>query len=173
MDNKKLGVMFVIIGFVLLSSSLLFYLKEEVMIQKVIAQTGTCYLEDGTCLHETKTIIPFIITGIISAILAALGIYLLVFDKSQKEIIKVLEKQKHVQKDEEKFSILLKGLDEDEQKIIKAVKEQDGITQNTLRLRADMHKSKLSIVLKNLEKKGLVTKIDKGKTKQIFLRINI
>jgi len=36
-----------------------------------------------------------------------------------------------------------------------------------------MHKSKLSIVLDGLEKKGLVTRKEKGKTKQVFLKINI
>jgi uncharacterized membrane protein len=109
---------------------------------------------------------------IISAI-AALGFYLMFFDKSQKEILSTLENQKKIQVEDEKFDILLKGLNEDEKKILKAVKEQDGITQQTLRLRTDLHKSKLSIVLDGLEKKELIKRIEKGKTKQVFLRINI
>ena len=68
---------------------------------------------------------------------------------------------------------MLKGLDQDERKVIKAVKEQDGITQQTLRLRNDLHKSKLSIILDGLEKKELIVRKEKGKTKQVFLKINI
>ena len=78
-----------------------------------------------------------------------------------------------MQTEEEKFNILLKGLNHDEKKILNAVKEQDGITQQTLRLRTDIHKSKLSIVLDGLEKKGLVTRKEKGKTKQVFLKIGL
>jgi len=103
----------------------------------------------------------------------ALGVYLIFFEKSQKEIVRTLENQKKIQTEEEKFSILLKGLDAEEKKVIKAVKDQDGITQQTLRLRTDLHKSKLSIVLDGLEKKGLIKKAPKGKTNQIFLKIGL
>ncbi len=108
---------------------------------------------------------------VFSAVLIALGLYLVFFEKSQKEILSTLEKQKHIQVEEEKFDILLKGLSEDEKKVVNAVKEQDGITQQTLRLRTDMHKSKLSIVLDGMEKKGLIKRVEKGKTKQVFLKI--
>jgi len=64
-------------------------------------------------------------------------------------------------------------MDADERKVITAVKEQDGITQQTLRLRTDLHKSKLSIILDGLEKKGLIKKVPKGKTKQVFLKIRL
>jgi uncharacterized membrane protein len=84
-----------------------------------------------------------------------------------------LESHKKEQTAEERFRLLLKGLDSEEKKVIKAVKEQDGITQHTLRLRSDLHKSKLSIVLDRLEKKGLVKRIVKGKTKQVFLKVKL
>mgnify|MGYP001615807833 FL=1 len=70
----------------------------------------------------------------------------------------------------ERFKILLEGLDEDEKKIMQAVKEQDGISQSTLRYRIDLSKSKLSMVLSQLEKKGLISKVKKGKINNVFLK---
>lgn len=171
MDNKKLGIILIIIC--LLLGGLVFAFSQKLAEQ---AEAG-CECEEmqdgGFCPHEEQTpVLSYLGIALISAI-AALGIYLLFFEKSQKAIISTLEKQKQIQLAEEKFGILLKGLDKDEKKVIKAVKEQDGITQQTLRLRVDMHKSKLSIVLDNLEKKGLIARKEKGKTKQVFLKIGI
>jgi ribosomal protein S25 len=173
MNNKKLGIIILVVGIILAGSIYLIKLKEDAIINKVIVETGSCFLDDGTCLHNDRSFTFYIVGWIVSAALIALSMYLIFFEKSQKEIISTLEKQKLINKTEEKLSILLKGLDGDEQKIIKAVKDQDGITQQTLRLRTDIHKSKLSIVLDRLEKKGLVKRLEKGKTKQVFLKIDL
>ena len=173
MDNKKLGIILILMAIFLTSILFIVKSREDAIINKVINEKGSCFLEDGTCLHADRDITLYILGWIFSAATAALGLYLIFFEKSQKAIISTLENQKKIQVEDEKFNILLKGLDEDEKKIIKAVKGQDGITQQTLRLRADMHKSKLSIVLDGLEKKNLITRKEKGKTKQVFLKINI
>lgn len=125
------------------------------------------------CPMEKQTPWQMYFGIILASALAALGIYLVYFEKSQKAIISTLEKQKQEQTSEENFSILLKGLNDDEKKIIKAVREQEGITQQTLSLRTDIHKSKLSILLDGLEKKSLIKRKEKGKTKQVFLKIMI
>ncbi len=171
MDNKKLGTIILLIGIVIAAAVFIAKAREDVIIHKFIQQEGTCFLEEGTCLHEDRNITFYIVAWVFSAVLIALGLYLVFFEKSQKEILSTLEKQKHIQVEEEKFDILLKGLSEDEKKVVNAVKEQDGITQQTLRLRTDMHKSKLSIVLDGMEKKGLIKRVEKGKTKQVFLKI--
>ena len=171
MDNKKLGIIILVISIVIASSIAIVKIREDNLIEKIIQQQGSCFLDDGTCLHSDRKITFYFVGWILSAALGALGLYLIFFEKSQKEIVKTLEKQKHIQVEEEKFDILLKGLNEEEKRVLKAVKEQDGITQQTLRLRADMHKSKLSIVLDGLEKKGLVKRVAKGKTKQVFLKM--
>jgi len=169
MDNKKLGIILILACLIL--GSLIFTFDQKLNEQLDSACScdfmdsgGTCPAEDHTRWQTYLAII--LLSGII-----ALGIYLIFFEKSQKEIISTLKKQKQLQNQEEKFEILLKGLNDEEKKIIKAVKEQDGITQQTLKLRVDMHKSKLSIVLENLERKGLISRKEKGKTKQIFLKI--
>jgi uncharacterized membrane protein len=169
MDNKQLGVVLIVICAVL--GTVIFSFNSIISQQNEAA--CACAATGSTCPMEEKS--PWqTYTGIvmISAV-AALGVYLIFFEKSQKEIVSTLKKQKHMQIEEEKFDILLKGLDKEEKKVIKAVKEQDGITQQTLRLRTDLHKSKLSIVLDNLEKKDLIKRITKGKTKQVHLKINL
>ena len=127
--------------------------------------------EKGICPYESKAklSIPVYLTGILIAALLFFGIYLF----TKKPQIKIPEKPKEQIKEEkkdEKFNIILSALNEDEQKIMKAVKEQDGITQATLRIRIDMSKTKLSLVLKDLESKNLIKKVIKGKTNQIFLK---
>lgn len=92
-----------------------------------------------------------------------LGFYILLFDKDDK-LAKRLD-------EDERFGIVLKALDDYEKKVLKAVREQDGITQSTLRLRTNMSKAKLSYVLKELEKRNLIKRSPKGKTLEVFLRI--
>ncbi|MBW3014169.1 hypothetical protein KY335_02905 [Candidatus Woesearchaeota archaeon] len=171
MDNKRLGVVLILIcialGFVVFAFNTELSKHAEASCDCDIMEEG------GFCPHEAGTSWQTYLGIIIISGMAALGIYLLFFEKSQRAIISTLEKQKHIQVGEERFDILLKGLNQDEQKVLKAVKEQDGITQQTLRLRTDLHKSKLSIILDSLEKKGLVAKVQKGKTNQIFLKIGI
>ena len=171
MDNKKLGIILIMVCLVL--GFLIYTFNEALNVQAEANCECEEMQEGGFCPMNGHT--PwqtYLGVGLISAI-AALGVYLIFFEKSQKEIISTLKKQKHIQIEEEKFDILLKGLNSDEKKVIKAVKEQDGITQQTLRLRTDLHKSKLSIVLDGLEKKGLVARKEKGKTKQVFLKITL
>lgn len=179
MDNKKLGIILIIIS--LLLAILLFFVRTEIStayqleIDRNLEEYNNCHIEPNSCPHEerARAEVPIYIGLAVLLGIIALGVYLIFFEKSQKEIVSTLQNQKKMQVGEEKFQILLKGLDADEKKVILAVKEQDGITQATLRLRTDMHKSKLSIVLDGLEKKGLIKRIDKGKTKEVFLKIDI
>ena len=171
MDNKILGI--ILISVCITFGYLVFVFNNALNEDADASCTCSDMEESGFCPHEQKTNWPINLGIILASVIAALGIYLIFFEKSQKEIISTLKNQKQIQVGKEKFGILLMGLDKDEQKVIKAVKEQDGITQQTLRLRTDLHKSKLSIVLDGLEKKNLVTRKEKGKTKQVFLKINL
>ncbi|MBD3361190.1 MarR family transcriptional regulator [Candidatus Woesearchaeota archaeon] len=169
MDNKKIGIILIVICLIL--AFLIFAFDRQLSSQAEASCSCEEMDEAGFCPHEDKINWPTYVGIALISAMAALGVYLIFFDKSQKEIIRTLEKQKHIQLEEEKFNILLKGLTEEEKRVINAIKEQDGITQQTLRLRTDLHKSKLSIILDGLEKKGLITRQDKGKTKQVFLKI--
>jgi ribosomal protein S25 len=172
MENKNLGTILLVVSIVLALSIVFVKANEDRVVNEFIQDQGTCFLKDGTCLHD-RNLTFYIIGWAVCAGLASLGAYLILFDKSQKAIMHTLEKQKQIQTDDERFSILMRGLTADEQKVIKAVKDQEGITQQTLRLRTDLHKSKLSIVLDGLEKKGLIARTNKGKTKEVFLKEKI
>ena len=113
------------------------------------------------------------------AFIFALGFYLLFFNKDEKEILekyhhgqieKINKKTKDV--NENKFSLLLKPLDDNERKVLLAIKEQEGITQSTLRYRTDLSKAKISQVLTDFEKKDLIERKAKGKTYSVFLTEN-
>ena len=86
MNQKQIGIILVIIGILL--SSLVFMIKhnEDVVINKIIAEQDSCFLEDGTCLHESRNFTSYVIGWIVSAALIILGIYLMYFDKTQQDL---------------------------------------------------------------------------------------
>ena len=117
---------------------------------------------------------------------AVVGFYLLFFNKNEKELLKDanliernniynynLEKNNEAKTEKasaiDKFSLLLRPLDENERKVLTSIKEQEGITQSTLRFRANLSKSKISQILTDFEKKSLIERKAKGKTYQVFL----
>src|SRR3989338_7936840 len=155
MENKKLGIILLIIS--LLVGGIFIYLINNLAEQ---SQELLCFNNKDCLVIERGLSISHIAMGIFSFIFA-LGFYLLFFNKTEKE-----EKVGNA-----KFEMLNKALDPFEQKVIKAVREQDGITQNTLKLRLDMSKAKLSYVLQELERRGIIKRIKKGKTLSIYLKI--
>jgi hypothetical protein len=169
MDNKILGGVMILLA--VLVGLLVYSFDVHINDQASASCSCTEIQNGGVCPHQTSSMWPIHLGIAIIGVIGALGIYLVVFDKSQKKIVSFISEQKEEQTSEEKFSILLKALSADEQKIVRAVKEQDGITQQTLRIRTDMHKSKLSILLDGLEKKGLIKRVPKGKTNKVHLRI--
>ena len=165
MENKKLGLILIIIA--LFVGGLIVYYTSLLSNQ---AQALGCFPNSECFAIEKGLSMSHLAIGIFSFILA-LGFYLLFFNKTEKAILEKLEKEKEEKIEDGKFEMLMKALDPYEQKVLKAVKEQDGITQNTLRLRMDMSKAKLSYVLQELEKRGIIKRVDKGKTLAIYLKI--
>lgn len=128
-----------------------------------------CFQQAGCRTIETSLSVIHFAFGAFG-FLFALAFYLLVFSKGEEAIVERLEKDTERKLGEEKYAILSKGLNEFEKNILKVVREEQGITQNMLRLRVDMSKAKLSQVLQELEKKGLVKREPKDKTFQVFLK---
>ncbi len=187
MENKKLGIIIIIIAIALLLVGFFFRSKlvesyNFGMSNDMNNDGSSCGITSDTCPHQkiNNLLIPTIIWVVLVAIIIVIGIYLIFFEKDQKmlqesqeKIVKTLEETKKQQDTEQNFELILSALDEDEKNIIKSVKEQDGITQATLRIRTGISKAKLSILLNRLEKKDLIKKVPKGKTNQVFLKRKI
>jgi len=173
MNQKQIGIIILIIGLVLALVVLFVKLQEDKLIESVIAEKDSCYLDDGTCLHEDRNYTLYILGWVLSSGLILLGLYLLIFDSTQKKLAEQQEKvssalQEASKKDE--FKAFLAGFNEEEQKILSAIKEQDGILQSTLRYRTGISKTNLSLLLKSLEERGIISRKEKGKSKEVYLR---
>ena len=72
-------------------------------------------------------------------------------------------------KEDSEFNIIKKALSEDERKILDEIKKAGDITQDSLRFRLNWSKAKISTILTNLDKKGLVQKERVGKTYKVYL----
>ena len=167
MNNKKIGVSLLVLSVILL---IIFVVIIKVLNQEIEALG--CFERPGCQTIETSLTIVHFAFGVFG-FLFALSFYLFFFaffSKGDEAIVQRLENDSLRNLEKEKLSILLKGLDEFEKEVITAVREQEGITQNTLRLRVDMSKAKLSQVLGNLEKKGLIKREKERKTFAVYLR---
>ncbi|MBI2042817.1 winged helix-turn-helix transcriptional regulator [Candidatus Pacearchaeota archaeon] len=165
MENKKLGLLLIIIS-ILVGGMFIYYINT---LSEQSTELGCFNKPDCFAIERGLSISHFAI-GVFSFILA-LGFYLLFFNKTDEKIMKRLEDEKNKKIGDEKFEWILKALDDYEKRVLKAVREQNGITQNTLRLRTNMSKAKLSYVLQELEKRNLIKRIEKGKTLEVWLKI--
>ena len=176
MDQKRVGYAIIGIGILFIVVLVLFRMETDHLTESLMSLSGgSCFLDDGTCVHE-KNYTPLIAGVVVVLITLSLGVYLIFFarregffEKMHKNIVKGLSQATK----KERLEILLSGLDEDEKRIILAVKDQDGISQTTLKFRTDLSKTKLSVILDQLSRKGLITKVKKGKINTVFLKKGI
>lgn len=111
-------------------------------------------LQGGSNDRENRILYLKLLIPVIAAliILAAFLIYFLLIRKKKDEIY-------------EKIDILK----EDEQLVIKLVAEEDGIEQRELQNKTGFSKAKLSKILSELEKRGVIRKESIGKKNRIYL----
>lgn len=70
---------------------------------------------------------------------------------------------------EHQLEIIKKALSDDERLIIEEVERSGEITQDSLRFRLDWSKAKVSTVLSNLDRMGVIQRERMGKTYKVFL----
>ncbi|MBU1201077.1 MAG: hypothetical protein KJ583_02730 [Nanoarchaeota archaeon] len=177
MNQKQIGIIIVVAAILLAMVVFMAKAKEDSYINAIIKDTGSCYLADGTCLHDDRSYTVYILGWTLSLGLLILGIYLMLFDKTQRMLaehqVKITSalkeaKEQDVKKDE--FNAFLSGFSSEEQQVLKAIREQDGIKQSTLRYRTGMSKATLSLMLKSLEKRKIISKKSAGKTNEVYLQ---
>ena len=104
----------------------------------------------------TANFIPLIIALIIGVIVS---FYL----------FKQNEKDKDRERKDNELDIIKRVLSEDEKKVLNEVKKAKEITQDSLRFRLNWSKAKISTILTNLDKKGIVQRERTGKTYKVYL----
>ncbi len=168
MRIKNIGLILVLVGIALLTLLLTFQLQ----IQEAGKETCPAIIEGKPCpYHEENPYTYFIIFSALIAAVFVTGLFFIFYygKVEEKELSRISEKESE-EEEKERFELMLSGLEEDEKKVMRAIKEQDGISQSTLKIRTDLGKTKLSLVLKNLEKKGFLKKVPKGKINHIYLK---
>ena len=184
METKKLGFlilgMSIALGFVMLN-----------FMGSLNAQGQQLHCNPTQECQQINSVlgVSHIAIGLLSFIFA-LGFYLLFFNKDEKAILEKYginnknpidnannNEMNHQNfneniKTDDKFSLILRPLDENERKVLIAIKGQKGITQSTLRYRADLSKAKVSQILSDFERKDLIERKAKGKTYSVFLNEN-
>lgn len=77
---------------------------------------------------------------------------------------------KNNEKDDfDNFNVIRKALSDDERKILDEIKKAGEITQDSLRFRLEWSKAKISTILTNLDKRGLIQRQRTGKTYKVSL----
>ena len=164
MDNKK-------IGFTLVAFSVILGLFAFQMISKYSATSNQlgCMSSPG-CQGVTNVInYTHLLVGVLFS-LFSLGVYILIFNSGSTEaILKRLEEEKDKKISEERFGLLMKTLDPNEQKILNTLREKEGITQNMVTIKSGLSKAKVSLILSNFERKGMVKRENNGKTYSVYL----
>ena len=175
MDQKHIGIILLIVSVLIGSFVYMIQADSEKFANEFMAKEGTCFLDDGTCLHKEK--LPLFIFGwAVSGVLLLFGIYLTFIDKTQKfmeehqiKVSSALENAMKQEREKDEFKAYISGFNEEEQKILRAIKDQDGIKQSTLRYKTNISKTALSLILKEFEEKKIISRKPSGKTKEIYL----
>ncbi|HLD07247.1 MAG TPA: MarR family transcriptional regulator [Candidatus Nanoarchaeia archaeon] len=165
MNNKRIGLVILALSVIItiILFRFIFSLQEE-------SRALGCFT-DEECMRVESTLSASHIAFGVMGFFFGLGAYLILFTRGEEAIVRRLEKEQQAKSDDERFRLLLRGLDPFEQEVMKAVKEQDGITQSTLRLRTNLSKAKVSQVVSELEKRKLLKRIRQKKTFGVYIAL--
>ena len=173
-SSKHFALILFFISLCIIFATYGFKVQEDFYIDEMIKQMdGVCILENDYCLHNDRNWLGYIVSWSAGGVLLILSVYLFFYDKSYQQFKQ--EQYQFVKKldelnSKESFSAYLAGFTDEEQKVLKAVNDQDGISQSTLRFRTGMSKASLSLLLNELEKRSIISREISGKSKKVYLQ---
>ena len=155
LDNVTKILLILLIGvifyFAIFSILKPFFITEPTPMMKMMSQVmGSDIMNFSTTSSATMNLVSLIV-AIIIAVIASFYLF------------------KHDVKDEE-YDIIRKALSDDEKKILDEIKRAGEITQDSLRFRLGWSKAKVSTILTNLDKGGLIQRERIGKTYKVYLQ---
>ncbi len=170
MNLKEIGFAIIFVGILVGITTTVLKVKDDAYINMIIDRNnGSCFLEDGTCLHAPQTIIPFLAGWLISLTLGVFGAYLVIVSRNRKkedtpEIV-------HAKNEETITSISIpKDLNPDETLLFNKVVEAEGtIFQSDLVEKTGFTKVKVTRILDKLEGRGLIERKRRGMTNVVIL----
>ncbi|MCM2325300.1 MAG: MarR family transcriptional regulator [Candidatus Woesearchaeota archaeon] len=155
--QKKIGFSLIAIGLLAIFFIVFLRIREIEAINIIIAKNdGSCYLDDGTCLHDTHSVWPYVLAGTIMVIVICIGIYLVFQGRVEVEKIPLRKK------------VLLDG----DEKIVydKIIGAEGTVFQSELVERTGMTKVKITRILDKLEGKGIIERKRRGMTNVVILK---
>ena len=174
MNNKKIGYTLIGISGVL-GGVMVTYITRLSM----ASQSLMCGAASSQCATIASSLnLSHLAVGMLAAALS-LGVYMVAFRREDpalartklvvREALNRIEQESGAKMTEEKFSAVMKALTDNERRILQTVKNHEGITQHMLRLKTGLSKAKVSSVLTEFQKRGLVRKEEQGKTFSVYL----
>jgi|GEM_PF-3192129 len=95
-----------------------------------------------------------------------LGVWFFMFTKPKESTPEEEKKENPIDKN---FAVLERVLTGDEMLLLRLIKDSEGITQDSLRFTTNFSKSKVSALITELEKNGIVHREEMGKTFRLFI----
>ncbi len=164
MHNKKFGLILLLLSIFFSIVIIVFNLQINNLIQNLITATGNNCIISGLCVQDNLLLN---ISFIVILLTFILSIYAIFFEID----IKYFETYKGVVPEAEKKSDNIKSeLNDEEKKILETIKEQNGIEQPVLRIKTNLSRTKLSILLKELDQKGIIRKELSGRKNKIYIK---
>lgn len=137
--------------------SVLVFLVSFVILQFLVNYLFSVPYGHHMGMIQTQDIYNLIIVVILSALIAAF-----VYSK--------FGYNDELQEQSKNMHILKKALNDDEKRLIEEIEKAGVITQDSLRFRLDWSKAKLSTLLSNLDRQGIIQRERSGKTYRVFLQ---
>lgn len=167
MDNRKIGIILVVLAVIIAIFGVYLKIYNDKMAQMQQAETGSCYLSDGTCLHTTSDIFLYSTFGI-AILVAAIGLYL-IFKK--KEPRQVIIKRQFIGKERKEKIEVPKTLSPELRNMFDLIAKSNGaVLQGELVAKSGMDKVKVSRILDKLEMQGLIERRRHGMSNLVVLK---